>query len=172
MSLSHALSDPGVARRFDIITFKSAKEWSKRDPSLSDKLSTDESRAGIGKSLAEALIDVMKSSDNKLKRPVALQNELDNLRREGDPLESFLDHLGLAASCTPLCNTVEIHQDRLYSEFKVFCVENGYREWSIRKFKSRLRGLSVQELDAGSRKHKYQLKCDDLLRLKKARLII
>ena len=172
MSLSHALSDPGVARRFDIITFKSAKEWSKRDPSLSNKLSTDESRAGIGKSLAEALIDVMKSSDNKLKRPVALQNELDNLRREGDPLESFLDHLGLAASCTPPCNTVEIHQDRLYSEFKVFCVENGYREWSIRKFKSRLRGLSVQEFDAGSRKHKYQLKCDDLLRLKKARLII
>ena len=114
----------------------------------------------------------MQSCNNKLERPAALQKELDTLRREGDPLESFLDHLGLASEYTELCNTVQIHQDRLYSEFKVFCVENGYREWSIRKFKSRLRGLSVNEHDAGSRKHKYELKCSDLLRLKKARLIM
>lgn len=172
MSLSHALSDPGVARRFDIITFKSAKEYSKRDPSLPAKLSTQESRAGIGKSLAEALISIMEQNGNKLKRPTSLQKELDALRREGDPLESYLDHLGIAVEIDELCNKVDIHQDKLYFEFKVFCVENGYKEWSIRKFKSRLRGLGVCERDAGARKHKYTLRCNDILRLKKARLIV
>ncbi len=145
MSLTHALSDPGVARRFDIITFRSAKEWSKRDPSLPMKLATEESRAGIGKSLAEALIDIMQKGGNKLKRPASLQRELDSLRREGDPLESYLDHLGLSVDVDALCNTADIHQDRLYGEFKLFCLDNGYKEWSIRKFKSRLRGLVPQK---------------------------
>ena len=172
MSLSHALSDPGVARRFDIITFRSAKEASKRDPSLPNKLASEENRAGIGKSLAEALIDIMQKSNNKLKRPHSLQQELDNLRREGDPLSSYLDHLGLSVEVDPLCNTAEVHQDTLYREFKLFCSDNGYKEWSIRKFKSRLRDMGAEERDAGSRKHKYTMKCQDLLRLKKARLII
>ncbi len=172
MSLSHALSDPGVARRFDIITFKSAKEYSKRDPSLPNKLATKDNRAGIGKSLAEALIEIMKQNKNKLRRPVSLQEELDSLRREGDPLQSYLDHLSLGTEIDALCNKVEIHQDKLYHEFKLFCSDNGYKEWSIRKFKSRLRELGITEHDAGSRKHKYVMKCNDLLRLKKLRLVL
>lgn len=172
MSLTHALSDPGVARRFDIITFNSAKDWHKRDPILHQKLSTDESRAGIGRSLGRALIEIMSKCNNKLQRPIILQQELDDLRRESDPLESFLNNLGLEFDVDELCNSAVIHQDNLYESFRLYCAQNGYREWSIRKFKSRLRSSGAQEHDAGSRKHKYAFRSSDLQQLKRAKLIM
>ena len=52
MGLSYVLSDPGIARRFDIINFKKAKSWAKRDINLHHKLATEEARGGIGISLA------------------------------------------------------------------------------------------------------------------------
>jgi len=172
MSLSHALSDPGVARRFDIVTFDHAKAWADRDPQLLDKLSTDENRAGIGRSLGHALINIMTKGNNKLKRPDILQRQLDELRKESDPLESYLNSLGLDFEADVLANTAVIHQDRLYESFRVYCAQNGYREWSIRKFKSRMRSSGAKEIDAGARKHKYELRCNDLIQLKRAKLVV
>ena len=70
-------------------SFRSAKEASKRDPSLPSKLASEENRAG-GKSHADAR-DIMQKNKNKLKRPYALQQELDN-SHEGS-LSSYLDHM-------------------------------------------------------------------------------
>jgi len=170
MGLSYVLSDPGVARRFDIVSFRSAKDIKKRDSGLIHALSTDEARAGIGASLAKSLIDHLAAHDGMLLRPQVLEDELDRLRTEGDPFMSWMKASGLSVD-PDAPGHAECHQDDLMESFKTYCVHNGYNTWAMRKFKGRLRALNLEETGKHGGKHSYHFFVSDLNLARVARVI-
>ncbi len=161
MGLSYVLSDPGVARRFDIVNFRTAKDLKKRDINLHEKLSTDDARGGIGISLGIALLSEAKRGDGKLERPEVIERELQRLKVEGDPFLSWLEDTGLSTDLLHR-NTVVVHQDDLHDSFKTYCAKNGYNTWSIRRFKGRLRALNMEEQGCHGGKHSYTFFVKDL----------
>lgn len=161
MGLSYVLSDPGVARRFDIVSFRKAKEEKKRDSGLIGSLSTEESRAGIGSSMANALIEHLKEHEGMLLRPKVLEDELERLKVEGDPFMSWMKASGLSNEPNDK-NTAEIHQDEAMESFRMFCINNGYNTWAMRKFKGRLRDLNLEEAGKHGGKHSFTFFVTDL----------
>lgn len=161
MGLSYVLSDPGVARRFDIVTFRKAKDIKKRDSNLINSLSTEEARAGIGASLADALITHLQDHGGMLLRPEVLESELERLKVEGDPFMSWMKASGLSSDPKDH-NTCEVHQDDAMESFRVYCVHNGYNTWAMRKFKGRLRALNLEELGKHGGKHSFKFYVKDL----------
>lgn len=170
MGLSYVLSDPGVARRFDIVNFRRAKEWSKRDIKLHEKLSTEEARGGIGISMGEALLAEAARGNGKLERPAIIEHELERLKIEGDPFLSWMESVGISYD-PKLENTVVAHQDDLHDSFKVYCAKHGYNNWSIRRFKSRLRALNLVETGCHGGKHSYTFYVKDLKLLTLGRVL-
>jgi phage/plasmid-associated DNA primase len=170
MGLSYVLSDPGVARRFDIISFKKAKDWRKRDIALHEKLATEKAKAGIGISLGLCLLEEVKRGDGKLERPGVVEKEIDRLRIEGDPFMSWMVASGLSAD-PDVQNSVEIHQDRAHESFKSYCANSGYNAWSIRRFKARLRALNLEEQGRHGGKHAYYFYVKDMNLAKLAQVV-
>lgn len=170
MGLSYVLSDPGIARRFDIINFKKAKDWTKRDINLHHKLSTHEARGGIGISIGLALLAEAQRGGGKLDRPEKLREELERLKVEGDPFMSWMVASGLSAEEGDH-NNVVLHQDDLHSSFNTYCHNHGYNTWSIRKFKSRLRALNLEEEGRQGGKHCYSFFVKELNLLRVGRLL-
>lgn len=170
MGLSYVLSDPGIARRFDIINFKQAKSWSERDINLHHKLSTDSARGGIGISLGMALLAEAKKNKGKIDRPKAIEEELNRLRIEGDPFMSWMVAVGLSTESEDH-NTAALHQDDLHSSFTSYCAQHGYNTWSIRRFKGRLRALNLPEEGRQGGKHCYTFFVKDLNLLRLGRLL-
>lgn len=170
MGLSYVLSDPGVARRFDIINFKTAKDWKKRDIALHEKLATAEARAGIGVSLGMALLEEVQRGGGKLERPDVVLHEIDRLRIEGDPFMSWMEASGITVDAS-YENQVEVHQDRAHESFKTYCANSGYNPWSIRRFKSRLRALNLAEEGRHGGKHAYYFYVKDLNLAKVAQIV-
>ena len=170
MGLSYVLSDPGIARRFDIINFKKAKSWAKRDINLHHKLATEEARGGIGISLGLALLSEAKKNQGKIDRPKALEQELERLRIEGDPFMSWMVASGLSVDEQDH-NTSVLHQDDLHSSFNSYCAQHGYNIWSIRRFKARLRALNLPEEGRQGGKHCYAFYVKDLNLLRVGRLL-
>lgn len=161
MGLSYVLSDPGVARRFDIVNFRTAKDLKKRDINLHVKLSTEDARGGIGISLGAALLEEAKRGNGKLERPAVIEHELERLKIEGDPFLSWIENSGLSTN-SEHHNTVVAHQDDLHDSFKTYCANHGYNTWSIRRFKSRLRALNLNETGCHGGKHSYTFYVKDL----------
>ena len=161
MGLSYVLSDPGVARRFDIVSFRQTKDIKKRDSGLIMALSTDEARAGIGASMAKALIDHLEAHEGMLLRPKVLEEELDRLRVEGDPFMSWMQASGISTD-SESAGSIECHQDDLMESFRAYCHRNGYNLWAMRKFKSRLRALNLEESGKHGGKHSYQFYVTDM----------
>lgn len=170
MGLSYVLSDPGVARRFDIVNFRKAKDFKQRDIKLHEKLSTDEARGGIGISLGVALLNEAKRGNGKLERPEILEQELQRLKVEGDPFLSWMENTGLSVDAG-LENTAVVHQDDLHDSFKVYCANHGYNSWSIRRFKGRLRALNLNETGCHGGKHSYTFFVKDLKLLTLGRVL-
>jgi len=170
MGLSYVLSDPGVARRFDIVSFRSAKHEKRRDPNLINDLTTIEAQIGIGFSMAKALIAHLRQYEGRLLRPPVLEQELERLRLEGDPFMSWMEASGITVDST-IENTAEIHQDRAHTSFKSYCANQGYNPWSIRRFKSRLRALNLEETGKHGGKHSYMFYVKDINLAKVAQLI-
>jgi len=170
MGLSYVLSDPGVARRFDIVNFRKAKDFKKRDINLHVKLSTDEARGGIGISLGVALLAEAKRSNGKLERPEIIEHELERLKIEGDPFLSWMESVGISVD-EELKNTVVAHQDDLHDSFKTYCAKHGYNGWSIRRFKGRLRALNLDETGCHGGKHSYTFYVKDLKLLTVGRVL-
>ncbi len=170
MGLSYVLSDPGVARRFDIVSFNHAKDVKNRDSGLIGALSTPDSRAGIGCSLAKALIEHLELHEGMLLRPDVLEEELERLKIEGDPFMSWMKASGLSTdSKSP--GIAECHQDDLMESFKSYCLTNGYNTWAMRKFKGRLRALNLEEVGKHGGKHSYRFFVKDMQLARSARVI-
>lgn len=161
MGLSYVLSDPGVARRFDIVNFRTAKDLKKRDIKLHEKLATETARGGIGISLGQALLAEAKRGNGKLERPEVIEKELQRLKVEGDPFLSWMENTGLSTD-PDHHNTVVAHQDDLHDSFKTYCANHGYNTWSIRRFKGRLRALNLNENGCHGGKHSYTFYVKDL----------
>jgi len=170
MGLSYVLSDPGVARRFDIISFKTAKDWKKRDISLHEKLASPEAKAGIGISLGMALLAEVARGEGKLERPDVVANEIERLRIEGDPFMSWMEWSGISND-PKYQNVVEVHQDRAHESFKTYCANSGYNTWSIRRFKGRLRALNLEEQGRHGGKHAYYFYVKDMKLAKVAQVV-
>jgi len=170
MGLSYVLSDPGVARRFDIINFKKAKAWKQRDITLHEKLSTQKAKAGIGISLGLALLAEVERGEGKLERPDVVAREIDRLKVEGDPFMSWMEASGICADAS-FENTAEVHQDRAHESFKSYCAASGYNAWSIRRFKQRLRALNLEEQGRHGGKHAYFFHVKDLNLAKVAQIV-
>ena len=160
LGLSYALSDEGVARRFDIISFNFAKPVTERDSNLISKLSTDEAKGAIGKCLAQSLIKHVKVN-NGLIRPVKLQDQLDQLQRDGDPFMTWMNESGIFNDPASK-GKVEVSQDESYQSFRTFCVKNGYNQWSLRKFKSRMRTACEQCEGKRGGKHSFLFSLRDI----------
>lgn len=170
MGLSYVLSDPGVARRFDIINFKTAKDWKKRDIALHEKLASPAAKAGIGISLGMALLAEVARGEGKLERPEVVANEIERLRIEGDPFMSWMEWSGISND-PKFHNVVEVHQDRAHESFKTYCANSGYNAWSIRRFKGRLRALNLEEQGRHGGKHAYYFYVKDMNLAKVAQVV-
>ena len=170
MGLSYVLSDQGINRRFDIVTFKKAKRENERDAYLQDKLSSPESLSGIGASLARALVEEMSSANGIIERPDEMATELKRLATEGDPFMSWMEASGITTD-ESVKNTVEVHQDKAHESFKTYCAHHGYNPWSIRRFKQRLRALNLEEIGKHGGKHSYVFFCTDMNLAKSSRVI-
>lgn len=170
MGLSYVLSDPGVARRFDIVSFRKAKDEKKRDSGLIYALTTEEAKGGIGMSMATALIEHLKAHDGMLLRPEVLEQELERLKVEGDPFMSWMEACGLSCKESDH-NMVEVHQDAAMESFRTYCLGNGYNTWAMRKFKGRLRALNLEEKGRHGGKHSFMFYCRDLNLARASRVI-
>ena len=170
MGLSYVLSDQGINRRFDIVTFKRAKKEKDRDSFLQDKLSSQESIAGIGASLAKALVEKVESSQGVVSRPDEMASELKRLATEGDPFMSWMEASGITTD-ELVKNTIEVHQDKAHESFKSYCANHGYNPWSIRRFKQRLRALNLEEIGKHGGKHSYVFFCRDMNLAKSSRVM-
>jgi len=170
MGLSYVLSDPGVARRFDIVSFRSAKSEKQRDSSLIYALSTEEAMGGIGISMAEALIEHLAAHNGMFLRPAVLEQELERLKIEGDPFMSWMAASGISPDKRTE-NTVEVHQDAAMESFRQYCLNNGYNTWAMRKFKGRLRDLNLPESGKHGGKHSFIFYVTDLQLAKISRVI-
>ncbi len=160
MGLSYALSDEGVARRFDIISFNFAKPETERDSNLISKLSTDQAKGAIGKCLAESLIKHIKVNHGLI-RPSKLQDQLDQMQQDGDPFMTWLNESGISFDLDS-DSKVEVSQDEAYSSFRAFCVKNGYNQWSLRKFKGRMRASAEHCVGKRGGKHSFVFTLSDI----------
>lgn len=156
---TYALSDPGVERRFDIVTFSHAKPEGQRDGTLIDKLKDTGCQAAIGQSLLQALSTELLRGKGKLVRPEKMVEELEQLRVEGDPIMSWLNDSGLTIAVDR--NAIVVHQTTALESFRSFCLKSGYAAWSMRKFKGRLRALKVKSIGKRGKTHDYEFGIED-----------
>lgn len=166
---TYALSDPGVERRFDIVTFSHAKPENERDGSLIDRLKDPACQAAIGQSLLKSLEAELLRGQGKLVRPERMANELEQLRVEGDPIMSWLNDSGLTLAVKS--GSIKVHQTRALDSFRAYCGRMGYAAWSMRKFKSRLRALKVVEYGRRGKTHDYEFGLEDIGMAKSAMLM-
>lgn len=166
---SYALSDPGVERRFDIVTFSHAKPEGQRDGTLIDKLKDTACQAAIGQTLLNALSTELVRGKGKLVRPQQMVEELEQLRVEGDPIMSWMNDSGLSINIEK--GSVVVHQTAALESFRSFCAKSGYAAWSMRKFKSRLRALKVVAHGKRGKTHDYEFGLEDAMAAKSAMLL-
>jgi phage/plasmid-associated DNA primase len=166
---TYALSDPGVERRFDIVTFSHAKPESERDGKLIDRLRDKACQAAIGCSLLSAMANELEVGRGRLTRPDAMVRELYQMRVEGDPIMGWLNDSGVKIAIQS--GSVEVHQTQALESFRTYCLRSGYAPWSMRKFKSRLRSLKVKAHGRRGKTHDYEFGIDDLEAAKQAMLV-
>ncbi len=159
MGFSHALSDPGMARRLDVVMFTKTISESERDSELHHKLQKKNAQAAIGWSLAKALLRHTDSNGKRLVRPKGMVESLRMLKEDGDSLLSFFASIGLSAEQKG-APTV-IHQNELLREFNAYCYENNFKAMSMRRLKSKLRSMSATMITCQGRKHKVRLYVED-----------
>jgi phage/plasmid-associated DNA primase len=163
LGFAHTLSDSGLARRLDIIIFRKGLAEGERDGLLGQKLKTPEALAAIGMSLSRALVEHSERNGGKLIRPSLIVESLAMLRRDGDALLSFFATVGLGVDEND--SIVWIHQDDLQREFLSYCGINGFKAMSMRRLKSKLRSLGLEEVSKRGAKHCYKVfVTDDSLR--------
>jgi P4 family phage/plasmid primase-like protien len=166
---TYALSDPGVERRFDIVTFTHAKPENQRDGQLIDRLRDQACQAAIGCSLLDALTKELQKGKGRLTRPEAMVRELEQMRIEGDPIMSWLNDSGIRIEVES--GGVVVHQTQALESFRTYCVRSGYTPWSMRKFKARLRALKVKAHGRRGKTHDYEFGLEDVNAAKQAMLI-
>jgi len=152
------------------MVMKNTNTENERDAFLQEKLSSPEAIAGIGASLAKALVEQVESSQGMLERPEEMASELKRLATEGDPFMSWMEASGISTDDS-IKNTIEIHQDKAHESFKTYCAHHGYNPWSIRRFKQRLRALNLEEIGKHGGKHSYVFFCRDMNLAKSSRVM-
>jgi len=159
MGFSHALSDPGMARRLDVVLFTRSVDEKSRDSELHLKLQDQKAKAAIGWSLAKALLNHTAMHGKRLVRPDQMIESLRSLKEDGDSLLSFLASVGLTSDRSGRSAT--IHQNELFREFNSYCYENGFKPMSMRRLKGKLRSMSAELVPCQGRKHKVKLYIED-----------
>jgi putative DNA primase/helicase len=127
---------PAYFRRFLIVPFGVMIPQAERDPKLAAHIIEAE-LSGVFNWVLDGLRRLLKQggfTDSE-----AVRNQLDLYKRHSDSVRLFLDEQDYQASDKAYTALKE-----LYREYKVFCVEDGYRAVNNKNFKKRLEGYGLQ----------------------------
>ena len=160
IGFTYALGDSGISRRIDIIQFNHPVAEKDRDPHIGDKLAAPLEQREMVLDMVGALIR-MQNEHGKMVRPAILDATLNEFRNDGDVLLSFLGSSGLDIATVSDSNVEFIHQDKIFSMFRLFAKENGYKEGSMRNLKGKFASHGIIKENAGKNKHKLGLVITD-----------
>lgn len=122
-------------RRFLIIPFDVTIPEEKQDPELADRIIKNE-LPGVFNWVLSGLERILRN--RKFTECDAAREQLEKYRRETDTVRLFLDEGGYEASSDSYILLKE-----LYSNYKAFCSEDGYRLVSKQNFRKRLEATKI-----------------------------
>ena len=163
IGFTYALGDSGISRRIDIIQFNDPVAEKDRDPHIGEKLASPDEQREMVLDMIGSLIK-MQNEHGKMVRPAILDAALNEFRFDGDVVLGFLGSSGLrlASGSEKGSDAVEwIHQDKVWSIFKEFARDNGYKEGSLRNLKGKFASHGAIKEGAGQRKHKFGFIIED-----------
>ena len=123
-------------RRFIIIPFEVTIPEEEQDKNLSQKIVKDE-LPGVLNWVLAGLDRLVKQ--NGFTQSTVVENVLKTYIKESDPVMMFLEEEGYikhSKNTTPL--------KEVYSEYRIYCIENGYRPLGNKNFKKRLEKQGFQ----------------------------
>ena len=120
-------------RRFIIIPFNQTIPESEQDPELAKKIIASE-LSGVFNWLLDGLRRVL--AQRKFTQSEMVRDQVEAHRRESDSVAMFIEEEGYAPDIEDF-----VFLKGIYSEYKTFCTENGYRPCSVRTLSDRLKML-------------------------------
>lgn len=119
-------------RRFLIVPFSQTIPEEEQDPELAKKIIENE-LSGIFNWVLDGLQRILKQRKFTSSATIAEQNR--NYRKEADSVALFIEDEGYQ----PSDGHPNVYLKTLYSDYKAFCSDNGYRTCSIKTVSDRLR---------------------------------
>lgn len=123
-------------RRFIIIPFNQTIPESEQDPELAKKIIASES-SGIFNWILDGLCRLL--SQKQFTQSTVVRDQVETYRKESDSVAMFIEEEGYK----PAINGF-ISFKSLYSEYKSYCIDNGYRACSTKTVSERLRMLNIE----------------------------
>ena len=123
-------------RRFIIIPFNQTIPEEEQDPELAKKIIGAE-LSGVFNWILEGLRRVL--SQKKFTRSTLVKDQVGAYRLESDSVAMYLDEEGYKPAIEDF-----VFLKGLYSSYKTYCSDNGYRACSIRTLSDRLRSLRFE----------------------------
>lgn len=123
-------------RRFLVIPFQVTIPTNEQDPQLAQKIIASELSGIFNWVLAglQRLLQNRKFSESNI-----VQKQVAEYKKESNSVAMFLEERGYQRSITEYKAVGEV-----YDEYKVFCVEDGYRAVGKRIFTKRCRALNLE----------------------------
>lgn len=130
-------------RRFLIIPFDVTIPEAEQDKELSKKIIQTE-LSGIFNWVLEGLKRLL--AQKKFTESEAVKNQLEQYKKQSDTVQLFLEDEGY----TKATDDYKPFKD-LFSEYRIYCIESGYRSCSKRTFSERLRnaGFEIEKKNYG-----------------------
>lgn len=130
----------GFFRRFLIVPFDVTIPAERRNPNLAREIIANE-LPGVLNWVLQGLNRILKQ--NKFSRCTIIEERLQRYRTESDSVYLFLEDSEYAPAQN-FTSDFQITQKQLYSEYREFCKEDGYRPLSNRNFGARLEKLNFE----------------------------
>lgn len=124
-------------RRFLIVPFSVTIPEAEQDKTLAPTIIRDE-LAGVFNWILDGLRRVL--AQQGFTDCEAARQQLDAYKRQSDSVRLFLDECEYAASTTSWQPTQEV-----YREYKIFCLDDGYRSVARGKFVTRLQAAGIEQ---------------------------
>jgi putative DNA primase/helicase len=125
-------------RRFLILVFDVFIPEDERNPNLAKEIISDE-LSGVFNWVLEGLDRLL--AQGNFSYSEAAEKALENYRKESDSVALFVEEIGFEKVSTVEQSTL---LKSIYSEYKAFCIENGFRTLSSRNLRKRLEALGFE----------------------------
>ena len=123
-------------RRFIIIPFTQTIPESEQDPELAKKIISSE-LSGVFNWILDGLRRILQQK--KFTQSALVRDIVEAYRKESDSVAMFIDE-----ECYKPAIEENVYLKSMYSEYKTYCNENGYRACSIRTLSERLKALKFE----------------------------